>query len=440
MEITPSTGADTNPIGLTPQERERYDIIRACIDGDLTNAEAGARLGLTVRQTQRLKRAVEKNGERGVVHGNRGQTSNRANDPRVVSAIVAFLKQKKHRDFGPTFAQEQLAKQGIVMGVETLRMLMIGEGLWKPHKRRGPAIHREWRERKGMYGELVQFDGSYHDWFETGSEECLLGAIDDATGAVLRAVFEDNEGVYAVFRFWWAYVEVHGLPGAIYLDKFSTYKVNHKNATDNAEMVTQFERAMQELNVRVICANSPEAKGRIERLFGTLQDRLVKEMRLRDIKNRDDANMYFADEYLPGHNARFAIPARIEGDAHRPQTEELRKRLPAIFSAQSERNVNNDFTLRFKNQWFQLAAQQPVAVYRSDVVTIEERLDGSVHVRLKGAYLAYTVIAKHERAARPRVTALTKEKPCWKPPADHPWRKFKIGTKRKNPKILRNAR
>ena len=163
-------------------------------------------------------------------------------------------------------------------------------------------------------------------------------------------------------------------------------------------------------------------------------------MRLRDIKNRDDANTYLADEYLPGHSARFAIPARIEGDAHRPQTEELRKRLPAIFSAQSERNVNNDFTLRFKNQWFQLAAQQPVAVYRSDVVTIEERLDGSVHVRLKDAYLAYVAIAKHERTARPVVAALTKQKPRWKPPADHPWRRFEIGTKRKNPKILRNAR
>lgn len=418
---------------LTPRDRERYDIIRACIDGDITNAEAGARLCITARQVRRLKRAVEKRKEAGIIHGNRGQTSNRANDPRVVSAIVAFLKQKKHRDFGPTFAQEQLAKQGIVLGVETLRTLMIGDGLWKPHQRRGPSIHREWRERMGMYGELVQFDGSYHDWFENGKKECLLAAIDDATSTILRAVFDDNEGVCAVFRFWWAYIEAHGLPVAIYLDKFSTYKVNHENAIDNAEMMTQFERAMRELGIRVICANSPEAKGRIERLFGTLQDRLVKEMRLRNIKRQDDANWYLADEYLLDHTARFAIEARQEGDAHRPLTDDLRKRLPAIFSIQSERNVNNDFTFRFKNQWFQLFSKQPIAVYRRDVVTVEERLDGNIHIRLKGTYLAYLVIAKYERVARSRVAALTREKPHWKPPADHPWKRFKFGAKKQNP-------
>jgi len=408
---------------LTPEERERYDCIRACIDGDLTNAEAAARLGLKKRQVQNLKRAIEEHKEAGVVHGNRGRVPKNAVDQKTVAIAVAFLKKKKHRDFGPTFAMEKLAQRGIVLSRESVRTLMLEKQLWNAKPRKGPAIHRQWRTPRALYGELVQFDGSYHDWLENGNKECLLAAIDDATGTIMRALFDDNEGVHVVFRFWWAYIETHGLPGAIYLDKFSTYKVNHPNAVDNAEMMTQFERAMGELGVRVICANSPQAKGRIERLFGTLQDRLVKEMRLADIKNTEDASRFLADTYIPHHNKRFAVRAQQAGNAHRPLTKELIAKLSAIFSVQSQRTVTNDFTFRFKDQWFQLAPKQQIAVYRSDVVTIEERLDGSVHIRLKDAYLDYAVIGKHERAARPRINALTKERPNWKPPADHPWRK-----------------
>lgn len=426
---------------LTPEERERYDIIRACIDGDLTNAEAGARLRLTIRQVRRLKRAVEKDSEQGIVHGSRGRTSNNATDSRVVSAIVAFLKQDKHRDFGPTFAQEQLAKDGLILSDESVRRIMTRHDLWKPRVRRGPGVHRLWRERMGLYGELVQFDGSYHIWFENGEEECLLAAIDDATSDVPQAVFDDNEGVPAVFRFWWRYIEEHGRPAAVYLDKFSTYKVNHEHAVDNAEMLTQFERAMRELDIKLIKANSPEGKGRIERLFGTLQDRLVKEMRLRNIKSVEDANRFVSEEYLPDHNTRFCVDARHEGDAHRPPTDELRKKLPAIFSIQSRRNVNNDYTIRFKNQWLQLDATQNTTVYKGDIVTIEERLDGTIHVRLKNTYLDYIELPARPLRTRMRVTALTREKPLWKPPANHPWRRAAAAeAERKNLKKSRNAR
>ena len=409
---------------LTTQERERYDIVQSCINGTLTNAEAAARLHLKIRQVQKLKRAVEKHGERGVVHGNRSRVPWNATPTSTKKSIVTFLKKKDHRDFGPTFAMEQLKKQkSIVLSRETVRAVMLGNDLWKSKQRTGPALHRQWRERKPMYGELVQFDGSYHDWFETGEEACLLGAIDDATGIVPKAIFDDNEGVLPVFRFWWRYVEEHGCPMAVYLDKFSTYKINHKNAIDNEELMTQFMRAMDELDIRVINANSPEAKGRVERLFGTLQDRMVKEMRIANIKDETRANAFLDKEYLPDHNKRFSVLAREKGDAHRPLTDEMRKRLPSIFSVQSKRVVTNDFTLRFKNQWCQLAATQPIAVYRGDTVTIEERLDGTMHVRLKGTYLSFSLINKLEHAARPRVTALTREKPRWKPPADHPWRR-----------------
>ena len=427
---------------LTPEERERYDIVRSCIDGDLTNAEAAARLGRTVRQTQRIKRSVEKNGEKGIIHGNRERTPKHATSSQTTKVVIAFLNKRDHRDFGPTFAMEQLAKQKhIVLSRETVRTIMRENNLWKSKKRSGPAIHRAWRERRAMYGELVQFDGSYHPWFEDGDEQCLLGAVDDATSIVPEAVFDENEGVVAVFRFWSHYVETHGRPVAVYLDKFSTYKINHKSAVDNEELMTQFMRAMQELGIRVINANSPEAKGRVERLFGTLQDRLVKEMRLADIKDREAANRFLKETYIPNHNKRFSVSARQDGDAHRPLTEELRKRLPSIFSIQSSRTVTNDFTVRFKNQWYQLAAQQEVAVYRGDTVTIEERLDDTTHLRLKDMYLTFTAIAKLERAARPRVTALTKQKPTWKPPADHPWRRAAaLAAENKKAKISRNVR
>lgn len=409
-------------IALTEQDRERYEIIHSCIDGDLTNAEAGARLRLTIRHVRRLKRAVETLGEAGVVHGSRGKESPKATKESTKTTIMKFLKEKKHCDFGPTFAQEQLAKQDILIGVETLRILMITQGLWKPRRRRGPSIHRAWRERMGLRGALVQFDGSYHDWFETGKEACLLAAVDDATSTIMHAVFEENEGVHAVFRFWWTYVETHGLPVTIYLDKFSTYKINHQSAVDNPELMTQFERAMKELGVRVICANSPEAKGRIERLFGTLQDRLVKEMRLRDIKDRDAANRFLSEEYLPDHNARFAVVARQKGDAHRILTEEMHARFPAVFSRQEQRTVHNDFTIQFKNRWLQLAATQETTVYKGDVVLVEERLDYTIHVRLKEIYLAYTELPTRPKQVPMVVTALTREKPQWKPPLGHPWR------------------
>jgi len=411
-------------IKLTASEQERYDVIRSCLDGDITNREASIRLGLKVRQAQNLKRSVEREGKMGVVHKLKGRVSCNATSEGVAKKVVAFFGQKKHRDFGPTFALEKLTNAGIAMATETLRLLMIKKKIWRPRPRRGPQIVHEWRERKESFGELVQFDGSYHDWFENGGEECLLAAIDDATSKIVHAVFEDNEGVHAVFRFWWAYVEAYGRPVAVYLDKFSTYKVNHKNAVDNAEFITQFKRAMTELDIRVICANSPEAKGRVERLFGTLQDRMVKEMRLADMKTRDDANLYVYEKYIRDHDKRFSVTAKNPADAHRPLTDELKKELPAIFSVRSRRKVHNDYTIQFKDHWYQLEARQKTAVYKRDEVIVEERLDGTIHIRLKDTYLAHRELPSRPKHMRVPIVALTGEKPLWKPPKDHPWRRF----------------
>ena len=367
-----------------------------------------------------LKRAVENTGVEGVIHGLKYKIAHNSTNIEIVTKVTTFFKNDKHKDFGPTFAQEKL---GIDMSIETLRTIMTTSGLWKPKKRRGPQIHREWRERMSTRGELVQFDGCYHDWFENKGEECLLAAIDDATSDIIQAVFEDSEGVHAVFRFFRSYIITYGRPVAVYLDKFSTYKINHKSAVDNPEFTTQFQRAMKELDIRVICANSPEAKGRVERLFNTLQDRMVKEMRLIDIKKRDDANQFICENYIPDHNQRFSVQARNKSDAHRPLTDQLHNRLHSIFSIQSKRTVNNDYTIQFKNEWFQLEQVQDTPVYKRDQITIEERLDGTIHIRLKDVYLKYHKLPERPKKVSVPVVALTTKVPTWRPPENHPWRK-----------------
>ena len=219
--------------------------------GDITNDEAAQRLGLKKRQIQRLKRTVETDGIEGIRHHLKDTVSNHKLQSTTETQVVQFLNEKKHRDFGPTFAQEKLMEvKNISLGVDTVRAVMIRNDLWKPKKERTKSVYRHCREPMAQYGQLIQFDGSYHDWNEDGHEECLLLAIDDATSSIPQAVFEDNEGVTAVFRFWWHYVECIGRPIALYLDKFSTYKINHKNAEDNHELMTQFERAMRELDIK----------------------------------------------------------------------------------------------------------------------------------------------------------------------------------------------
>lgn len=408
---------------LNTYEQDKYDTIRSCSDGDITNKEASRRLGIKRRQIQRLKRAIEKYGEQGIIHGLKGKVAHNATDDVIVRKVTDFLKEKKHIDFGPTFAQEKLIKIGVNKSVETIRGVMIKKDIWKSKTRHGPEIHREWRERMSMYGELIQFDGSYHDWFENGKEQCLLASIDDATGDIVKAVFEDNEGVHACFRFWRAYIETYGRPVTIYLDKFSTYKINHKDAVNNEELMTQFGRAMKELGIRVICANSPQAKGRIERLFGTLQDRLIKEMRLLDVRDRNDANKFLKKKYIPDHNKRFSVVPRSTENAHRPLTDEMIKRLPSIFSRKSERKVNNDYTISFRANWYQLSSTQNITVYRGDSVGVEEHLDDTIHIFKNDISLGYIKLPERPKKIEMKVTALTRDRVQWKPPANHPWRR-----------------
>ena len=422
----PVTDQSLITITMTEREKDRYHTIARLIQGELVALEASKQLQVSVRQVQRIKKRVKQDGVEGVIHHNRGKPSNRALDPTIKERALQLIR-KKYADFGPTLACEKLLElHQITLSVSCARTTMIAEHIWKPRSRTQTKAYHCWRPRKEQYGEMEQFDGSYHHWFEDRAPEtCLLASIDDAQGTI-DLHFAPHEGIVPVMTFWKDYIEHHGRPLSIYLDKYSTYKINHPAAVDNSALLTQFQRAMQTLGIRVMSAHSPQAKGRIERLFDTLQDRLVKELRLRNISTTEAANVFLKEEYVPAFNKRFSVVPAKPGNLHRPLSQTLTTQLPAILAIHSERKVNNDFTIHFKNTWLQLDAVQPTTVYKKDRVVIEQRLDGSVHIRLKEKYLNYTVLPQrpmqaHRIAAVP-LPALTRQKPMWKPSVNHPWR------------------
>jgi hypothetical protein len=413
---------------MSTKESDRLTVINRLIDGGIVAREAGEQLNLSIRHIKRLKKQVKKKGVIGIVHLGRGRKSNRKRKKDVVDKIVLLLK-KKYVGFGPTLAMEKLCENdGIKISDEALRMIMIKNNLWKMKQRKKNKEHREWRPRKENYGAMEQYDGSYHYWFEDRADECcLLLAIDDATGKIIKAVFDYHEGIKPTFGFWRSYIEENGKPASIYLDKFSTYKVNHKNAVDNREMITQFQRVCQELNVTLIFAHSPEAKGRVERVFKTLQDRLVKELRLQGISDIESANKFLKEIYIPAFNKKFAVIPRGLANLHRSWTKTEQANADSIFSIHSKRVVMNDFTVQFENKYFQLAQQQPTVVCRKEKLLIEEHLDGTIVLKLRDKKLNYTTLPKRpEKEFKLKIPALTTGKPTYIPPADHPWRRYHL--------------
>ncbi|MFA6159720.1 MAG: hypothetical protein WC678_01335, partial [Parcubacteria group bacterium] len=232
-----------------------------------------------------------------------------------------------------------------------------------------------------------------------------------------------NEGVIEVFNFWKDYIKANNKPVAIYLDKFSTYKINHKNATDNHELLTQFQRACNDLNINLINAHSPEAKGRIERLFETLQDRLVKELRLQNISDIKTANKFLEETFIQNFNNRFSVVSTKDNDLHKILTPHDQTNLDRIFSIQSQRQIKNDFTVQFKNDWYQLDEIQPTTIYKKDTILIEEKLDGSIQLSKKEKYLNFKKLPARPEKIKTKLVALTPNKAPWLPPVNHPWRK-----------------
>ena len=410
-------------ITMSSKELDRFAVITRLISQQINGTEAAKQLDLSIRQTKRLKARVRKSGAPGLIHGNRGKAGNRKTKPEKTNRIIAIIK-SEYPDFGPTLAQEKLNENHqINIGVETLRQLMINRGLRQVRPRKTKKNCHYWRPRKDNYVEMMQFDGSYHDWFEGRTPACcLLAAIDDATGQITQAEFAEDEGIFPVFNFWQEYARTKGKPVSIYLDKFSTYKINHPAAKDNSELLTQFQRAAKTLGIELISANSPQAKGRIERLFGTLQDRLVKEMRIRGINDIKTANNFLNQKFIPGFNAKFSVKSAKKADLHRRLNRIDKDGLESIFSVHSAREINNDYTVRFKNQWLQLLPTQPTTVCRRDDVIIEERPDSMLKISFRGQYLNFIILPKRPEKVKMRVIALTSNKPAWKPPINHPWR------------------
>lgn len=410
---------------------EQYEAVQEYQRGSLTVKEACIRCQVRERQFYRLVSKVReaevkhKSALTALIHGNTGRTSNRRLSERERETIRQAVDET-YADFGPTLTAEKLKEDhGIVISKEALRVLMIRWGYWKPKPRKSNGEHRQWRERRSTHGEMEQFDGSYHAWFEDRAEPCcLLATIDDASGEITGLSFVDWEGVFPSFAFWREYLEKHGKPRSIYLDKHSTYKVNSKTLLDDPEMRTQFGRACQELGIELINAHSPEAKGRVERLFKTLQDRLIKELRLRGISDREEANRFMEKEFIPAFNRKFAVAPREAGDAHRPITE-TSEELERIFSIHTERTVMNDFTIQYKNRFFQILPTTKRLVRRKEKVDVCEWKGGNVILSLRGGTLP-----SEELPERPVKVRMSKKAPRlntpYKPAADHPWRKTAI--------------
>lgn len=416
-------------VTMANKDVDRLRVIRDVLDGKLTQIEAAALLKRSDRQIRRLCIKVRDRGNRGILHGLRGRLSNNRLEPELLEQVLSALHDPLWDGFGPTFAGEKLIEYyGLELGEGSVRKLMAKTGLWRVRHR--GVRHRSWRPRRLCLGMLIQLDGSDHDWFEGRGPRCaLLIYIDDATSRILYGEFVKVEDTLTLLRTTRTYLKRWGRPVAFYVDKDSIYKINRQASIDeqlrDENPTTQFTRAMKELEVEVICAHSPQAKGRVERGFHTHQDRLVKELRLRGISTMEEANRYLWDSYIPEHNARCEVEPANASNLHRPLL--ASHDLDEILSLRTERSVALDFTVRFDNRYFQLLAEQPVRVRPKDKVLIERRLDGSTHVRLNGSYLNFKPTEKPAPRARPVFRPedwVEVVRTPVRPPQDHPWRRY----------------
>lgn len=407
-------------IMASAKELRRLRVLHQALEKRITQVEAAEILQLSARQVRRIVAKIREEGDRGIVHGSRGRDSNRS-IPKKKKDRVIKLYRERYGGFGPTLAAEKLKEQeGIEISDETLRKWLIGSGDWKKSRKRGN--HRRRRDRKQTRGEMVQIDGSHHDWFEGRGAKCvLMGYIDDATGTIFCR-FYGYEGTIPAMDSFKRYIRKHGIPLSIYLDKHTTYRSPVKPLFDgDEEGLSQFERAMKELEVEVIHAHSPQAKGRVERLFRTLQDRLVKEMRLRGIKDIAEANR-FLGQYMSLHNKRFTVTAVKGGTMHREVPAGLD--LDAILCIKEHRVVRNDNTIAYKGKQYQILDRTTASR-----VMVVEKINGSLSVRDTNKTLRFKEL-KTMPLKRKEAAVLPKRKKISIPPAqDHPWRRYKCTTK-----------
>jgi hypothetical protein len=412
-------------IMASQRELKRLHIAQKVIEGLLRQAEAAEMLSLSDRQMRRIVGRVQGEGPQGVVHRSRGRESNRKYPEEFKDRVIELYRQN-YEGFGPTLAQEKLLERdGIGISDETLRLWLRGAGLWK--KKRKGRQHRQWRPRKDRYGEMIQVDGSHHDWFEGRGPGCVfMGYIDDATGRVYGRFYE-YEGTIPALDSFRRYIRRHGIPMSLYMDKHTTYKATGKPTIEDelngTEPLSQFGRAVEEIGVQLIHAHSPQAKGRVERLFNTLQDRLVKEMRLRGISSIAEANE-FLKEYLPIYNRRFAKKAAQTENLHRPVAKGLD--LDRVLCIKTARSLRNDYTIAHDKKLYQIEE-----AVKTKKLMVEDYTDGSMAIWCKGQKVKFRQIdAKPEKPQKSKKQpAVPARKASSAPPKDHPWREFLYGSK-----------
>lgn len=406
-------------IEMTQEELNRKTIIEQVIDKRITQKEGARRVGIGERHFRRVLAGYRVKGDIGLVSGHRQKPSNNRLKEDLRQRIQRVISDPIFSDFGPTFLAEKLEEyEGIVISRETMRQLMIEQGMHHPKVKKKRA-HPQ-RERRRLRGELVQIDGSYHAWLEDrGPKGCLLLFVDDATSAVLAAEFVEHESFFAYARLCKSYFRSTGLPVAFYSDKFSVFRVNAKSSA-HSDAITQFNRVMNYLGVDHICANSPQAKGRVERANQTFQDRLVKELRLHYISTYQEANAYLP-EFLRAYNHKFAVFFNSADDAHKPLDQTID--LNFLFSVHDTRFISKDLQFQFDNVTYQIITNRPARHLAKREVLILQDETGKVSAFLNEQFLTLKEFRKLPKSARIASTKSIEHQPAI-PAFDHPWRTY----------------
>ena len=412
---------------MSIKEIKRCEVIKMAEEKKITQREAARQIGITERHFRRLLRRYRMAGPEAIISGHRVRGSNNRMEVEKEKNILGKLKED-YRGFGPTLASEKLLERdGIKVCKETVRQIMIRAGLHQPKTRKIDKVH-PLRERRQRRGELVQIDGSYHAWLEDRAEKaCLLLFVDDATSEILAAEFVEHESYQTYAALCMRYFRQHGLPEAFYTDRFSVFRVNRTNIT-TTQAQTMFERAMADLGIELICASSPQAKGRVERANQTLQDRLVKEMRLAGINDYHQANA-FLSEYIPQYNQKFAVQPTSTIDSHEPLQPE--NDLDWIFTKKTNRKLSKDLQIEYNRVVYQIQTNRPVYALKGREVTVLENMQGQLKIVLDQSPLEFKRFIRqpkrHSLAAGKDIAEKT-----YKPAPDHPWRTYgkKLNEKR----------
>jgi len=406
-------------LSMSLRERKRLVVMNEVKRRRLKLVEAAGVMRVSYRQAKRIWRRYQQEGDAGLVHRLRGRPSGRRKPPELRQRVLARYGER-YGDFGPTLAAEKLAGEGLAVDHETLRRWLLGTGPWRRGRRRGE--HRQWRERKACFGQMVQLDGSHHDWFEGRRERCVLMVmIDDATNRT-QARFFEGETTRASYDTLEVWAGAHGLPNSLYVDRDSIYRAEGlptvAEQLAGQEPQTQFGRAMGQLGVKVIMAQSPQAKGRVERRHRLLQDRLVKELRLRGICDLARANLFLVGEFLPELNRRFTVEPASAADVHQPAPPHLDE----VLSWEESRVVQRDWTVVWEGRWYQIEREEAARQLVGRPITVRRLRDGREQLLHQGQKLRWRRLPERPQRPPPEPRRLGPTR-LSKPAAEHPWRR-----------------